>query len=398
MTADRATENKPVVLVVDDCCDYLDIVGAMLEPDFRVKVASSGRRALQLAAQDPMPEAVILDVLMPDMDGHEVLRALRADETTREIPAIFMTGLDDPGDELAGLALGAVDYIIKPPPAEVLRARLRTQIELKRMRDRLRDRNEALQAEVLRREKSEHALERMVLDLEAFGYCVSHDLRPPLASIAGFADALQQSEAGALSETGRHRLGRIVAATRKMDTMIDDILVYARSERAEFRARPVDVAVLADEVAREAGEAYPDATVRCGPLPVVNGDAAMLRRILGNLVGNALKFSGKRTDAHVEIGSRRLAGGATELFVRDNGTGFDTAYAGKLFGLFQRLHSESEFPGTGLGLAIVKRLADRHGGRVHADSVQGGWTTFTVVLPADTPTALETLPAPAAIA
>ena len=106
----------------------------------------------------------------------------------------------------------------------------------------------------------------------------------------------------------------------------------------------------------------------------------MLRRILGNLVCNALKFSGKRPDARVEIGSRSLKDG-TELFVRDNGAGFDMAYADKLFGLFQRLHSENEFPGTGLGLAIVKRLAARHGGQVRAESVPGGWTTFTLTLP-----------------
>lgn len=162
--------------------------------------------------------------------------------------------------------------------------------------------------------------------------------------------------------------------------MIDDILTYSRSERAEFRRRPVDLRVLAAEVVEEATVAYPRTQITLGALGLVSGDPIMLRRILGNLVCNALKFSGKRPDARVEIGSRSLNDG-TELFVRDNGAGFDMAYADKLFGLFQRLHSEGEFPGTGLGLAIVKRLTARHGGQVRAESVPGGWTTFTLALP-----------------
>jgi len=288
--------------------------------------------------------------------------------------------LDAPSDELAGLALGAADYIAKPPPPEVLRARVRTHIELKQMRDRMRERNEALQAEVERRERTERVLQQTVSDLEAFGYSVTHDLRTPLAAISGFAAALRQSEAAALSAKGLNRLERIIAGARKMDAMIDDVLAYSRSERAEFRREPVDLRTLAAEVVDDSKAAYPGAQLTLGPMAVVSGDAAMLRRILSNLVGNALKYSSKRSDARVEIGSRSVEGGK-ELFVRDNGAGFDMGYVGKLFGLFQRLHSDCEFPGTGLGLAIVKRLVALHGGQVRAESVPGGWTTFTIMLP-----------------
>jgi signal transduction histidine kinase len=127
------------------------------------------------------------------------------------------------------------------------------------------------------------------------------------------------------------------------------------------------------------GPQWPGATIAVGPLPTVGGDANMLRQIFANLLGNAFKFSAGRADARVEVGARRLEDG-NEIFVRDNGAGFDPAYAGKLFGLFQRLHTESEFAGTGVGLAIVKRLVKRHGGDVRAESVPGGWTTISFTL------------------
>jgi signal transduction histidine kinase len=135
------------------------------------------------------------------------------------------------------------------------------------------------------------------------------------------------------------------------------------------------VAELVGEVAPQ----WPGATVAVGPLPPVGGDVNMLRQIFANLLGNAFKFSAGRADARVEVGARRLEDG-NEIFVRDNGAGFDPAYAGKLFGLFQRLHTESEFAGTGVGLAIVKRLVKRHGGDVRAESVPGGWTTISFTL------------------
>ena len=370
---------KPVVLVVDDSPDYLGILGGMLEPAYSVRVADSGRRALQLAALEPHPDLVLLDVLMPDMDGHAVLTALRADSRTRDIPAIFFTSLQEPGDELAGLAEGAADYIVKPAAPAVVHARVRAQIELKQMRDSLQQRNLVLQREVECRARVEQALQNTVAELEAFSYTVSHDLRAPLAAINAFAVSLLESEAAALSQRGRHRLERIVAGSVRMNRMIDDILACSRAERAEMRLQAVDVAALAGEVVAEARHAWPATQVAIGELPAVHADATMVRHILANLVGNALKFSGGRPGARVEIDAADSADGP-QFRVRDNGAGFDMAYAGKLFGLFQRLHSEAEFPGSGVGLAIVKRLVSRHRGTVRAESVPGGWTTFCFTL------------------
>jgi len=369
---------KPVVLVVDDSPEYLDMLGGMLAPLYTVRVANCGRHAIELAHREPHPDLVLLDVLMPDMSGHEVLTTLRGDPRTSGMPAIFITGLQ--GDELAGLAEGAADYIVKPAAPAVILARVHAQIELKRMRECLEQRNAALQREIECRTRAEQQLQDTIADLQAFSYSVSHDLRAPLGTINVFATTLLDSEAGNLSEQGLHRLRRIVAGSARMNKMIDDILACSRAERTEMRLQSVHLEALAAEAAAEAGDAWPGAKVSIGPLPTVRADATMMRQVLANLIGNAFKFSSGRADARVEIDAR-VADGTAEIRVRDNGAGFDMAYAGKLFGLFQRLHSDAEFPGTGVGLAIVKRLVSRHGGSVRAESAPGAWTTFCFTLP-----------------
>jgi signal transduction histidine kinase len=379
-TASGHPHAKPVVLVVDDSPEYLSLLGGILEAIYTVRVASSGRRALQLAIQEPHPDLVLLDVLMPDMDGHAVLAALRQDPRTSDIPAIFFTSLESAGAELAGLSEGAADYIVKPAAPAVVRARVRAQIELKQMRDRLKERNAALQREVEHRGRVEQALQDTIAELEAFSYSVSHDLRSPLSAINAFAVSLLQSEAAVLSEAGRHRLDRIVAGSRRMNKMIDDLLICSRVERAEMRVQSVNLDAMVADVVAELRHGSPAARISVGRLPAVQADAEMLRQVFTNLIGNALKFSGGRPDPQVEIEARTVEGGVTEILVRDNGAGFDMAYSYKLFVLFQRLHTEHEFPGTGVGLAIVKRLVSRHGGCVRAESVPDGWTTFAFTL------------------
>jgi signal transduction histidine kinase len=273
------------------------------------------------------------------------------------------------------LAAAKLEELVRVRTAELEQA----NSELVLAWDGLEARNEALQVSLEQHTRTELALQRAVAEMEAFSYTVSHDLRSPLAAVQSFAGALLESEASALSEQGRHRLGRIVAGAQRMSGMIDDILACSRAERAEMRCREVDLNPLVAEVIAEAKPLWPGATVVVEPLPHVGGDANMLRQIFANLIGNALKFSAGCADARVEVSARRMEAG-TEISVRDNGAGFDPAYAGKLFGLFQRLHSEAEFAGTGVGLAIVKRLVNRHGGEVRAESVPGGRTTFSFTM------------------
>jgi signal transduction histidine kinase len=237
-----------------------------------------------------------------------------------------------------------------------------------------------LNAELERRVAERTAeLETSNRDLESFSYTVSHDLRAPLRAINGFASLLAESEAGRLTPDGRGLLERVVSNTRRMSQLIDDILEYSRVGRTRLEPAPTDLHGLAEDVIGELRSAYPDTEIVLHPLPRSSVDAAMMRQVFANLIGNALKFSTKSAAPRVEIGARPAAEG-TEFYVRDNGAGFDMRYADKLFGMFQRMHGASEFPGTGVGLAIVKRLIERHGGRIQAEARPGQGAEFRFTL------------------
>jgi signal transduction histidine kinase len=240
----------------------------------------------------------------------------------------------------------------------------------------LRELNATLEQRVAERTE---ALSHANKELESFAYSVSHDLRAPLRAINGFSQILLESEQARLSDDGKDLLDRVVRNGRKLDQLIEDILQYSRAGQRPLDRKPVNLADLAREVAMELQAQYPAAQVVIGDLPTVDGDPTMLRQVLQNLIGNGLKYSARKPAPRVEIGCRQ-EGGETVCFVRDNGAGFDMRYADKLFGMFQRLHSESQFPGTGVGLAIVKRLVERHGGRVWAEAEPEAGATFYFTL------------------
>jgi len=247
----------------------------------------------------------------------------------------------------------------------------RLACELERHRDNL----EGLVEERTRQ------LGRMIANLETFNYTISHDLRAPLRAINGFAAVLTTTESQRLSPEGGRLLDRIRSCSERMDRLLKDILEYSRVDRAEPLRSPVDLRRLVDEVVRDFASGYPDTQVVVGDLPTIQADATMMRQVFSNLIGNAYKFSGACAMPRVEIGATYGADQA-EIFVRDNGAGFDMRYAGKLFKIFQRVHSDAEFPGTGVGLAIVKRLIEHHGGTVRAESTPGEGATFYFTLSA----------------
>ncbi len=226
-------------------------------------------------------------------------------------------------------------------------------------------------------------LEAANKELEAFSYSVSHDLRAPLRHIDGFAGLLLKSDGETVSERGRGYLNQITKSAKHMGLLIDDLLVFARMGRAEMRLGAVGLNELVDEVIRSLQPELQDRNVvwRRTPLPVVKGDLPMLRQVLVNLIANAIKYSRPRDPAIIEIGSVTDRPDEFEIFVRDNGVGFEMKYAAKLFGVFQRLHRAEEFEGTGIGLANVRRIVSRHGGRTWADSAPGAGATFHFTLP-----------------
>ncbi len=226
-------------------------------------------------------------------------------------------------------------------------------------------------------------LEATNKELEAFCYSVSHDLRAPLRSIRGFLQVLLERQADRLDSQGREFLRRAADSSEHMDRLITDLLKLSRAGRWEVQPQPVDLSALASGIAAELVQTDPQRAVSFGIAPRLRarGDARLLRVVLENLLGNAWKFTSRKTEARIEFGFAPAPVGA--FYVRDNGAGFDTAYAGKLFGLFQRLHSGSEFPGTGVGLATVQRIIHRHGGRVWGEGAVDQGATFFFVLPAD---------------
>ena len=219
-------------------------------------------------------------------------------------------------------------------------------------------------------------------NLEAFTYSVAHDLRSPLRALSGYGEALTEDYGDRLDETGRWYVERIQAATERMGALIDDLLVLAQVSRSEMSLGPVDLSAEVAAIAGELQAREPGRRVRFAIHDGVwvNADRTLIRTVLQNLVENAWKYTGKRDGATIEFGATAAEDAGVCCYVRDNGAGFDPAFAGKLFQPFQRLHSVTEFPGTGIGLASVRRIIERHGGRVWAEGAVGRGATFYFTL------------------
>ncbi|MHC1670925.1 sensor histidine kinase [Stenotrophomonas maltophilia] len=228
-------------------------------------------------------------------------------------------------------------------------------------------------------------------ELEAFSYSVSHDLRAPLRHVAGFSDKLSRHLGESADEKSLHYLGVISSSARRMATLIDDLLVYSRLGRAAMRQQAVDMQSLVSDTramldsnlqaeAESSGQVH-HVEWNIAPLPIVVADENMMRQVWLNLLGNAVKYSSNREPAKIRVDYQPQPDGGHQFMVSDNGAGFDMAYAGKLFGVFQRLHKASDYPGTGIGLASVRRVLTRHGGRVWAEAEPDAGATFHFYLP-----------------
>ncbi|MEQ1843074.1 MAG: ATP-binding protein, partial [Verrucomicrobiales bacterium] len=286
---------------------------------------------------------------------------------------------------VSGLRAGGEEFPIEASISKMeIEGKVTSTLILRDITERVRAQQEirTLNAELeLRVARRTGELQRANKELEAFSYSVSHDLRSPLRGIDGWSQALLEDNYEQLDQTGRQYLDRVRSETQRMGSLIDAMLELARVIRTEMQTQVIDLTALAQDVARRLGNVhsrYPvEVSIASGLVAV--GDPRLLEIVLNNLIGNAFKFSGKRHGPRVEVGQTQLDGEKV-FFVRDNGAGFDMAYASKMFGAFQRMHKVSEYPGTGVGLATVQRIVNRHGGKVWAESVVQQGATFSFTL------------------
>ncbi|HKP94950.1 MAG TPA: response regulator [Fibrobacteria bacterium] len=393
------------VLAVDDSFTYLGELSEKLRQDgYDVVSARSGEEALDLLAYQKV-DAILLDVVMPGLSGEEVCRRIKSNPAWRDTPLIMLTSLEDRGALLNGINAGADDYITKSSRFEVLQARLNAQLRRRQFEDEnrrfredlMRREMEALEVQAVRElaetraahigdlerknqelREAKDAADSLARELESFSYSVSHDLRAPLRGIDGFSRILKERHAGMLDEKGRQILDRVLSSAQRMGELIDDMLSLARVTRKEIAFREVDLSGLAREIVAELRRRDPDRAVEAAIQDGLScrGDASLMRILLENLIGNAWKFTSRTPDARIWFSSEREPGGGTVFCVRDNGAGFNMAYSQKLFGVFQRLHSEDEFSGTGVGLATVQRVIQRHGGKVWAEGEENAGARF----------------------
>ncbi|MBF0371214.1 MAG: hybrid sensor histidine kinase/response regulator [Magnetococcales bacterium] len=360
------------VLIVDDMPINLRALSDTLKSHFEIQVATNGPKALQIATSSKPPDLILLDIMMPQMDGYEVCRKLKENPATREIPVIFITARNQEEDELQGLQLGAVDFITKPIRPAIVQARTRTHLALRAQQTKLEEKSQKL-AQL-------NEIKNRFLGMAA------HDLKNPLATIRGFSELML--EVDDLTQEDRQTfLETIHRVSNQMLNLVTDLLDVSVIESGRFtlEPKPGDLSALLDfriHLLTLAAEKKEITLERELPkLPLIPFDAERLSQVVDNLLTNAIKFSKPGTQIRISASHRPPW---VDFSVSDQGPGIPPQEREKLFKPFQKLSIKSTAgeKSTGLGLAIVLKIIDAHGGYVEVDSEVNKGTTFTVSLPA----------------
>jgi light-regulated signal transduction histidine kinase (bacteriophytochrome) len=364
------------ILIVDDAPDNLRVLSSMLtKQGYTVRKALNGNMALT-ACETSLPDLILLDIRMPDMDGYEVCRHLKASERTRDVPVIFLSALDGALDKVKAFSAGGADYIIKPFQVEEVLARIANQLTVRHLQRQLAEKNVRL--ELLNEE-----LTRSNAELEQFAYIASHDLQSPLQVIVSCADMLSCKYEDNLDANAEHRFEEIINACLRMKNLIQDLLAYSKLGRNIIKFEPADCQTVLEEALANLhfDISSTGACITHSQLPKVMGNSTQLMQLFQNLISNAIKFRRPSVTPKIEISAEAQDGGEWLIAVRDNGIGIAPENFDRIFEAFQRLHSYSQYSGTGLGLAICKKIVERHGGRIWVQSQQQVGTTVYFTIP-----------------
>ncbi len=367
------------VLLIEDSKFATQLTKKMLDEEKSAQFNTELRCADSLAAgleclKDDKIDIVLLDLTLPDSQELDTFKKVKAQAP--DLPIVVMSGLEDERIAMDAVKKGAQDYLVKGQiNSNLLKRSILYAIERNWAARQIRKLN-------LELEKSLTELKEVNNELEAFSYSVSHDLRSPLRAITGFSNILMEDYTDTLDSEGKRLLNVIQSNTKKMGQLIDDLLSFSRLGRKEIKKSNVNMEDLAKSIFEELRFINPERALKLNlnTLPPAQGDPALIREVFVNLLTNAIKFTKNKENAVIEIDGE-AKGKENIYYVKDNGVGFDMEYVNKLFGVFQRLHSDKEFEGTGVGLAIVQRVIHRHGGRVWAEGKVNGGATFYFTLP-----------------
>jgi two-component system sensor histidine kinase/response regulator len=366
-------EDLARIIIVDDEAAQMKALCDTLRDQSYVTTGFASAKAALAELRNQKFDLILTDLMMPEMDGITLLRS--ALETDPNLIGIIMTGEGTISSAVEAMKTGALDYILKPFKLSAILPVLSRALAIRR----LRLRNAELEQRVRERTAELEAANR---DLESFCSSVSHDLRAPLRHIDGFSNLLIENYASQMPDEAQRLLKFVSSSALRMGQLIDDLLHFSRLGRQQLSKQPVSISGLVHEVLDELGKEQNNRSIelRVGQLPDTVGDPSLLKQVFINLLSNAYKFTRQNEKAIVEVGCRQQEGEGV-YFVKDNGAGFDMKHAPKLFGVFQRLHSQKEFEGTGVGLSIVQRIIHRHGGRIWAEAAVGKGAAFYFTLP-----------------
>ena len=380
----------PRLFIVDDEASLTQALCSTLRLEGYATVGFTSAHA----ALDSLPEShcdlLLVDLNMPEMVGIDMLRA--AQQIDPAIVGIVMTGEGTVTRAVQAMQAGALDFIMKPFNLSTILPVVSRALEVRRLRvdnlqleQRVREHAAELEASNQELETANKALAAANEELAAFNRSVSHDLRAPLRAVDGLSELLLSNFSAHLPAEAQRFLATMNLSVKRMQQLVDDLLRFSNLGNQALHLKRVDMITIVHSVLNDLRHEQQsrEVEVRIGELPRTEGDPALLRQALANLLSNAYKFTRHQEHPVVEIGARKEADGTPTFFVRDNGAGFDMARAQRLFGVFQRLHRSDEFEGTGVGLSIVQRIVDRHHGRIWAEAAVGRGATFYFTLNSD---------------